>query len=236
MGTQIYKKTNRVNIRKFARLSGLGMLILGLLFGLYAFFPLLSWQLFLRPAFASNNFASPIPQTTIMTQATIQSLLANSLRGGDWLPSVYENSEINSTVTRYSLAIPKIDIENAEVSTIDTDLGKHLVHFPGTPVPPSKGNGVVFGHSTLPQLFDPENYKTIFAKIHNLAIGDKFKVTVNGNTYTYSIVSIQIVDADDASYFTQQTDDSYLTVVTCTPPGTTWKRLILKSRIERIER
>lgn len=234
MGTHLYTKAKTRNLRKPLRFVGLGMLVLGLLFGLYAFFPLLSWQLYIRPAFASNNFASPIPHTTIMTQDTIQSLLANSFRGGNWLPSVYEHTEVSSTITRYTLSIPKVKIEKAEVSTIDTDLGKHLVHFPGTPVPPSKGNAVVFGHSTLPQLFDPKNYKTIFANVHNLTIGDKFEVTVNGKLYTYSIVSIQIVEADDASYFIQQTDDSYLTVVTCTPPGTIWKRLIIKSRLERI--
>jgi sortase A len=235
MGAQIYTKAKRKNFRKPLRFVGLGLIFLGLLFGLYAFFPLLSWQLYLRPAFASNNFASPIPQTTIMTQETIQSLLTNSFNGGNWLPAYYQEANVGSTITRYTLSIPKIKIENAEVSAVDTDLASHLVHFPGTALPPSKGNAVIFGHSTLPQLYNPTNYKTIFANIHNLIIGDKLLIRVNEALYTYKIISINIVDAEETSYLTQQSDDTYLTIVTCTPPGTVWKRLIIKSKLEKIE-
>ena len=170
-----------------------------------------------------------------MTGATIQSLLTNSLQGGDWLPAFYQEANVGSTITHYSLSIPKVKIENADVSAIDTDLSSHLVHFPGTVLPPKKGNAVVFGHSTLPQLYDPTNYKTIFANIHNLAIGDKLLVKVNDALYTYKIISMSIVDPQDTSYMNQHADDSYFTIVTCTPPGTIWKRLIIKSKLEKIE-
>jgi sortase A len=235
MEAHIYTKAKRKNYRKPLRFVGLGLIFLGLLFGLYAFFPLLSWQLYLRPVFASSNFASPIPQTTIMTQETIQSLLTNSLNGSDWLPAYYQEANVGSTITHYTLSIPKIKIDNAEVSAIDTDLSSHLVHFPGTALPPMKGNAVIFGHSTLPQLYNPTNYKTIFANIHNLIIGDKLLIKVNEALYTYKIISISIVDAENTSYLTQQSDDTYLTIVTCTPPGTVWKRLIIKSKLEKIE-
>lgn len=235
MGAHIYKQTKRINIRKIARLFGLGFILLGFLFGLYTISPLLSWEFYLKPVFANSNFASPIPQATVLTEDTLQSLLKNSLRGGDWLPAVYKETQIGSSITQYSLSIPELKITNAEVSTIDTDLSKHLVHFPGTAMPPGKGNAVIFGHSTLPQLYDPKNYKTIFANMHTLTVGDTFVLTINNTTYTYDIVSITVVDASDTSYLAQPSDDSYLTIITCTPPGTTWKRLVVKSRLEKIE-
>lgn len=235
MGAHIYTKAKTRNLRKPLRFVGLGLIFLGLLFGLYAFFPLISWELYLRPAFANSDFASPIPHTTIMTKDTIQSLLTSSLHGSDWLPAYYQEANVGGTITHYSLSIPKLKIENAEVSAIDTDLNSHLVNFPGTALPPSKGNAVIFGHSTLPQLYDPKNYKTIFANIHNLIIGDKILIKINDALYTYKIISISIVDADNTSYLNQQSDDSYLTIVTCTPPGTIWKRLIIKSKLEKIE-
>lgn len=170
-----------------------------------------------------------------MTKATIQSLLTSSLRGDDWLPDFYQETNNGSKTTHYKLSIPKVKIETAEVSAIDTDLNAHLVHFPGTALPPNKGNAVIFGHSTLPQLYDPTNYKTIFANVHNLTIGDKFLVKIDDTIFTYKIYSISIVDADDTSYLAQPSDDSYLTVVTCTPPGTIWKRLIIKSKLEKID-
>lgn len=233
MGAHIYKKTKRINVRKVARFSGLGLILLGLLFALYTLSPLLSWQLYLKPAFANTNFASPIPQTTVLTKDTLASLLQNSFQR-DWLPTVYQNAQVGATVTNYTLTIPELDITNADVSTVDTDIGSHLIHFPGTVMPPGKGNAVIFGHSTLPQLYDRKNYKTIFANIHNLKVGNKFLLTINNTIYTYSIVSLSIVDATDTSYLTQYPDDSYLTIVTCTPPGTTWKRLVIKSRLEKI--
>ena len=235
MGAQIYKKTTQRNFRKPLRFVGLGLAFLGLLLGLYTFFPLISWQLYLRPVFASNNFASPIPQTTIMTRDSIQSILTSSLQGDDWLPAIHQTGKVGSKLTHYSLSIPKVKIENAEVSAVDTDLAVHLVHFPGTALPPNKGNAVVFGHSTLPQLYDPTNYKTIFANIHNLTVDDKLLIKINDAIFTYKITSITIVDAEETSYLAQQSDDSYLTIVTCTPPGTIWKRLIIKSKLEKIE-
>ncbi len=233
MGTYIYKKTKHRNIRKFLRIFGLTMAIVGFTFGLYTLSPLLSWELYLKPAFANSNFASPIPHTTVLTQDTLKSLLNNSISGNTWLPPIYNDSKNKAEISSYSLSIPKLKI-NATVSTVDTDLSQHLVHFPGTAVPPNKGNAVIFGHSTLPQLYDPKNYKTIFANIHTLSVGDKILVTTNNTLYTYIISKLTIVDAEDTSYLTQQTSDSSLTIVTCTPPGTTWKRLIIKSDIEKI--
>jgi sortase A len=233
MVNQVYVKTKKRDFRKFFRFFGLGLVLIGVLFGLYAIYPLISWQLYIKPVFANNNFASPIPQATIMTEDTIKSLLRSSVKQGSWLP-YYDQSQVTSSLSSYALSIPQLNIKEATVSTTDTDISKHLVHFPGTALPPTKGNAVIFGHSTLPQFFDPTNYKTIFANAHNLKIGDKLSVTVENTTYVYKIFNISIVDPEDISYLTQTPDDSNLTIVTCTPPGTIWKRLIIKASIEKI--
>jgi sortase A len=235
----IYKKSNTHNVRKIARFAGLGIASIGLLFGLYTLSPLISWQIYLKPAFASSNFASPIPQKTIMTEDTIQSLLtatAKSLSGNNQLmPSTYDHTQVTTNLSSYTLSIPQINIHNATVSTVDTDLNTHLVHFPGTALPPNKGSAVIFGHSTLPQLFNPTDYKTIFANAHTLKNDDILEVTVANTLYKYRIFSIMIVSPDNTSaYMTQENDNSYITIVTCTPPGTTWKRLIIKARLEKI--
>ncbi len=132
------------------------------------------------------------------------------------------------------MSIPAIDIKDAIVSTNDYDLSKHLVNYQGTSTPPNLGNSVIFGHSTLPQLYDPTDYKTIFANVLKLKIGDDIFTNVNGVKYNYKIFNIYVVDANDTSIFTQTYDNSYITIVTCTPPGTVWKRLIIKARLEKI--
>lgn len=233
MTNYIYTKAKRKNMRKVARMLGISLVSIGFLFAIYIFYPLLSWHLYLRPAFASNQFASPIPNTTVMTPDTIASLFENTLRGGDWLPSMYNDTQVSATTTEYHLSIPKLKITNANVTTLDTDISRHLVHFPGTALPPLKGNAVIFGHSTMPQLYEEDNYKTIFANIHNLTIGDAIITQIDNKDYTYLITNISIVDADDTSYLSQDEEKNLLTIVTCTPPGTTWKRLIVKSRLEK---
>ncbi len=243
MKTQVYKKGSRKDVRKIIRFSGLFSSVLGLIIGMYTFFPLISYELYIKPAFASQSFAAPIPQKTIITQDYIQSLFKNtatSLRNlgannsQGWMPTTYQEMEVASQLSNYYISIPKLGITNANVSTISNNVDEHLVHFPGTNLPPNKGNAAIFGHSTLPQWFDPTNYKAIFATVHTMQIGDAINVTINNQIYTYKVIDISIVDPEQANYFEQNVDGSYLTIVTCTPPGTIWKRLLIKAKLETI--
>ena len=212
------------------------------LLGLYVFFPILSWELYLKPVFASSSYASPIPKNSIVTKNFLRSLVnntTNAISGIDyddasnWLPPSYKQITTSQQVPVYFITIPKLNIENATVSTTDTNLSEHLVHYPGTAIPPNKGTGVIFGHSTIPLLYDRKNYKTIFANIHNLKIGDNIIVNFKNTLYTYKIFDMIITDPDDTSYLTQNYDANYFYIVTCTPPGSTAFRLAVKARLEK---
>ncbi len=242
MYKRYYIKRDGRRIRKVIRFFSLGISLTGVLFGAYFFFPLISWKLYLEPAFASQNFETPIPRTTIITKDYIQSLWLNTTKSiqdlydpkaRNWMPSTpFGKAQIATQISYYFISIPKINITSAVVSTVDTDLASHLVNFPGTGVPPAVGNAVIFGHSTLPQLFDPKNYRTILANAHTLAVHDTIVINVSNINYTYKIFNISILDADDTSYLSQEGQDSYLTLVTCTPPGTVWKRLIIRAKLD----
>lgn len=240
---KIYTKSNSQLKKKIIKGLGLFLFAGGLLAVVFFSFPLLSFQIYLQPAFASQNITAPIPQTTVLNKTSIKSLIqqaANSLSGVDytnaqnWFPS-FQEAKTTPAVTAYFLSIPKIGISNAKVSTTNNNLSSNLVHYGGTSVPPNKGNAVIFGHSTLPQLYKANDYKTIFANIHSLEANDSLELTIEGVRYVYKIFEISITDPSDTSFFTQNFDDNYLTVVTCTPPGTTWKRLILKARMVQDE-
>lgn len=225
------------------RLSGLFVAIAGLALACYTFFPLVSYEIYIQPAFASQSFASPIPQTTIITQDAIKSLLQNtadqlSHLGSDdtsWLPPTsadqYKEVGVTEQLSNYYISIPSLGIDSAYVSTIDNNVNLHLVHFPGTALPPHIGNATIFGHSTLPQWFDQHNPHAIFATALDTKIGDSINVTVGSKVYTYKVITMTIVPAEDTSYLAQDSDGSYLSIVTCTPPGTTWKRLVIKAKL-----
>lgn len=240
-----YKNPRAISLRQSTRILSMLLVVLGVGTILYVLLPLLSWQLYFAPVFAAQQIAAPIPKTTVLTPAVVQSLLAQATsafqidytNAQNWFPNVkpktLDNNE-KTQLTSYSLSIPKLGIKNAEVSTVDYDLGRHLINYGGTQIPPEKGTAVIFGHSSLPQLFKTSDYKTIFATLYTLKTGDMINVTIHGVTYYYEIFSIYVTDPLDTSVFIQNYDDSYITLVTCTPPGTTWKRLIVKAMFKKL--
>ena len=239
MNKYYYRKNNKVSVKKVVKISSLGLFLIGLLIISYAFLPLLSWSFYFAPAFAEQEVTIPIPKTAVvktpgdLMAGALDALTKDYTNANVWFPNAPHKKQ-NKNVSSYTLSIPKINIDQAIVSNQDNDLASHLVHFEGTTLPPQKGNAVIFGHSTLPQLFNPKDYKTIFANAYKLTIGDKITATVSGILYTYKIMSITVVDPSDTSIFYQDQDTSYLTLVTCTPPGTTWKRLIIKAQIQKL--
>lgn len=243
MGKIYYKRNKKLTKKTLMRLFGFLTLFLGLFLISYIFLPLLSWQIYFAPTFANQNIASPIPKNKVISNNSVGSLLGstvNSLTGVDytnannWFPNYKFQKGETPKIQFYTITIPKLDIKNAVVSTVDTDLAKHLVNYFGTAIPSAKGNAVIFGHSTLPQLFDKNDYKTIFSNLYKLSIGDKIIVNSGNVTYTYVIENVVVVDPDNTTVLEQNYDDSFITLVTCTPPGTIWKRLVVKGRIERL--
>lgn len=244
MSNYYYEKAKSYNKKPSGKILGILITIGGIFLLLYAMLPLISWQVYFAPVFASQSVEVPIPKTTVITPYNITSLILtgiNTLGGTDytnaqnWFPNLnLEKQDKNQRIESYMLSIPSLGIYDATVSTVDYDLAKHLVNYPGTEIPPRNGNSVIFGHSTLPQLFNPKDYKTIFATLYKIKMGNEIFVKSSGVLYKYRVYSIIVVDPLDTSIFSQQYDNSYLTLVTCTPPGTTWKRLIVKTRLEKI--
>lgn len=236
MGKYYYKKNAQNNLKKYLRLiSGL-FLLTGISILFYVLFPIISWQIYFQSAFASQNITPSVPHVNIVDLAKNSMDSTDYTKPENWFKNFNPDSnQRNQTNTpSYTISISKIKIADAQVSTIDNDLEKHLVNYQGTGIPGRNGNAVIFGHSTLPQLFNPKDYKTIFANVYQLKNEDIIYAVVNGVTYTYKIIKITVVDPEDSSALVQEYDNSYLTLVTCTPPGTTWKRLIVKSRLEKI--
>lgn len=233
-------KRQKIIPKIYLRLLGILFLLLGFSIIVYIFFPLISWQIYFAPVFADQDISAPIPKISIVNGPTIESLVGqasesittDSTNAQNWFPNFKSQKRANIVITSFKISIPKLNIKNAVVSTVDNDLSKHLVNYPGTSVPPEKGNAVIFGHSTLPQLFNKNDYKTIFTDIYTLTPGDEIVVNVLGNVYKYKIESVIVVDPENTSVLEQNYSDSFLTLVTCTPPGTIWKRLVIKARIE----
>ncbi len=138
------------------------------------------------------------------------------------------DSPVGST---YTLTIPKLKINQAVVTIGGQDLKASLVHYGQTALPGQLGSPVIFGHSVLPQFFNPKNYMTIFSTLYKLKEGDEILIDYDNIKYKYQVEDIYEVSATDLSVLEQRFDSKYLTLVTCHPPGTYLRRLVIKSRL-----
>lgn len=138
-----------------------------------------------------------------------------------------------SGVSFYTLSIPKLKIENATVSIGGEDLSKSLIQYPGTATPGKLGNTVVFGHSILPIFYNPKDYMAIFSTLPTLKVGDEIFVNYDGVFFKYKVVDMYEVSPTNLSVLSQDYNDSYLSLITCTPPGDPRKpkRLIVKAKV-----
>ena len=136
-------------------------------------------------------------------------------------------------VNYYTLAIPRLRITSATVKIGGEDLSKSLVQWEGTAPPGKVGNAVVFGHSILPQYFNPDNYLSIFSTLPKLEKGDVIFANYDGITYKYTVEEMFEVRPTAVDILEQNTSDAFLTLVTCVPPGDPRKpnRLIVRARL-----
>ena len=166
-------------------------------------------------------------QTVLGSQSPDYTQASNWFTGGSKVDFVAQK------VAFYNLTIPKLRIDNALVGIGGEDLSKSLIQYPGTALPGKEGNTVIFGHSILPLFYNPKSYMAIFSTLPTLKIGDQISVNYDGVSYIYKVETMFEVHPTDIQVLEQDNSDSFLTLVTCVPPGDPRdpRRLIVRARI-----
>ncbi|OQA02787.1 MAG: Sortase family protein [bacterium ADurb.Bin400] len=119
------------------------------------------------------------------------------------------------------------EIEN-QPGIVKSNLQNGLIHIKGTALPGSNGNVFVTGHSSdLP--WAKGNYKTVFALLGHVVIGDVVHINYQDKDYLYKVSEIKTVQPTDVSVM-QSTENPSLSLMTCTPVGTTLRRLVVISK------
>ncbi|MCX7996381.1 MAG: class D sortase [Patescibacteria group bacterium] len=230
---------------QFARTFSYVFLTLGTLLMFWSFYPIISFEIYSR-LFIEQGYASPVPRSQLASSVqesrsvlgsydAFSSNLRDFAQASVWFPSrpqVVVSNEI--TVQEYQLTIPRLNIIGATVRVGADDLSQSLIHYLPTSLPGEYGNVAIFGHSTLPQLYNPKDYKTIFTYLPSLEKGDTIKVTMEGQEYEYEVFEMFVVEPDQVSVLEQRYDNSYLTLITCVPPGTFWNRLVVRAKMKSL--
>lgn len=231
-------KTSVVAIKRRPQAISFFLMAIGLGILLWTAWPIVSFAVFTAPLF--SGVVSPIASTggtatlsPVVLAATSEDTQQPTLdytNANIWFPTAPQKKVVTG-VNSYTVSIPKLRIKDATVIIAGDDLSKSLIHYGGTGLPGEYGTTVIFGHSILPQFYDPTNYKAIFSLLPTLKVGDDIFVTYDGITYRYVVDEMVVTEPNDLSSLEQKFDASHLTLITCVPPGTYWKRLNVKATL-----
>lgn len=117
-------------------------------------------------------------------------------------------------------------VENTEQSTSKA-LENGTIHLLGTALPGTTGNVFITGHSSN-YVWAPGHYKSVFALLDKLSVGDMVYLKYQNKGYSYKVYEKIIIKPSDTSVL-DQGQRSILSLMTCTPVGTSLNRLIIKS-------
>lgn len=201
--------------------------LLGVTLLFWVIWPILSFQVFYTKS--SGYYVTPLSDDFI-ADARAEATQTDFTKASNWFPGKATQKTI-TTVDSYLLSIPKLRIVNALVKIGSDDLSQNLIHYGGTALPGKYGNAVIFGHSVLPTFYNPADYLTIFSLLPTLKEKDDIFVRFDGIDYRYKVVSQRVTSPSDVSGLEQRYDDSYITLVTCVPPGTYFQRLWLTAKL-----
>lgn len=236
------KEEKRKPIQQVVHTLSYVCLTVGALLMFWAYYPIISFEIYSR-LFIAQGVSTPVPKSELSsslrnTQSILGSYdvfssnLRDFVQANVWFPSRPQNLvSAKITIKEFSLSIPKLNIKDAKVKIGGEDLSKSLIHYLPQSLPGEYGNVAIFGHSTLPQLYNSKDYKTIFTYLPSLEKGDTLYAKVENKEYKYEVYDMFVVKPDQVSVLEQKLDDSYITLITCVPPGTFWNRLVVRARL-----
>ncbi len=138
--------------------------------------------------------------------------------------------------TEFGIVIPKIRANARIVANVNpydareyqAALTRGVAHAKGTALPGDAGNMFLFSHSSV-DFYNAARYNSIFYLLEKLEKNDEIFIFYKGAKYKYKVTDKKTVDAKAVSYLSpiRQPADERLTLMTCWPPGTTWKRLLI---------
>lgn len=134
----------------------------------------------------------------------------------------------------FGIIIPKIRANSKIIANVDpynekeyqVALTKGVAHAKGTAFPGQTGNVFIFSHSSE-NFYEALRYNSIFYLLNKMEKGDEIGIYYKKNKIPYKVVEKKIVDANDVSYLKKNSKKHTLTLMTCWPPGTTLKRLLV---------
>lgn len=145
-------------------------------------------------------------------------------------------ADLPSDVPADGIYIKKIDIKapvtwNGNSDNVQELLAKGVVHITGSAKPGEPGNVYITGHSSDVWWTDGD-YKTVFSLLDKVENDDEIVIRSNGKNYLYKVYKKEVIDKENVKDYITTDKAQSLTIMTCYPVGTNWRRLMVQA--ERI--
>lgn len=132
------------------------------------------------------------------------------------------------------LIIPKLNIDvpvhfGISLDEVMSAMNNGVAHYRiagASAYPGEIGNLVITGHSAG-DVYSSNPYKYIFSGLERLDDGDLIYVNYDSVRYTYRVIKKEVVEPSNVAALVVETDKPLLTLVTCTPLGTSRYRLLV---------
>lgn len=138
----------------------------------------------------------------------------------------------------FGIVIPKLGANARIIPNVDPydgtqyqkALAQGVAHARGTVFPGQPGNIFLFSHSSV-DFYRATQFNSVFYLIHKLEAGDMIELYYQNRKFTYRVTGKKTVESTAVSYLTTFGSAKTLTLMTCWPPGTALRRLLVFAEI-----
>lgn len=147
--------------------------------------------------------------------------------------------EIKPLDKEFGIVIPKIGANAKIVPNVDPynekeyqwQLTKGVAHAKGTSLPGQIGNTFIFAHSSG-DWYTANRYNSVFYLLNKLEKDDDIYLYYQNQKFHYKVSEKKIVDSTAIDYLVRKKAEKIVTLMTCWPPGTTLKRLLVIGKLK----
>ncbi len=142
--------------------------------------------------------------------------------------------EINPQDSQFGIVIPKIGANAKIIANVDpynakkyqAALTQGIAHAQSTVFPGEAGNVFLFSHSSV-NFYEAQRYNSIFYLLDKMVVGDEIDLYFSDEKFKYLVTDKKTVGAGEVKYLSGDGSKKTVTLMTCWPPGTTFKRLLV---------
>jgi LPXTG-site transpeptidase (sortase) family protein len=192
--------------------AGTALLVLGVVLFLVVYYPILREEV----GYGLRSTSAPLPAVE-----------RSASDDGDKSVLVPVDSAFSIVIPKIGANVPVVqDVDPLDPSVYRVALAQGIAHAKGTKLPGESGNVFLFAHSS-DDFLTRGRYNAVFYLLDKLSPGDRFTIAYHDRLYDYRVFDRKTLSPEQVEYLNAKSEENTVTLMTCWPPGTDAKRLLV---------